>query len=421
MAVAQRLTSVLRPGDSLARLSGDEFVILCEDLDESSQVDELTLRFNAALARPFCLSSTVVNVTASVGVAVTGPACRAPEQLIRDADLAMYRTKRRRVGSHDVLDLPGLHLAGYQAGLAHNLPGAVERGECHVEYQPIVDTAAGQLAGVEALLRWTHPARGPVSPTVLVPFAEQSGQITELGQWVLEQACRDHHRWQRQPGPGIGISVNVSAHQLMGSGFTSTVGDILTSTSTDPGQVTLEITESVLVRDEQRALVVLSELKDIGVTLALDDFGTGYSSLGYLNTLPVDTIKIDQTFIATLTAEPRSQRIITAIIALAHSLGMNVISEGVETADQHRELTKLGSDSCQGFYFARPMPAEKLDAFIQHQDNRNASLEPERQRDPVHRAGRAHRIGDRPVSAAQPPAGVPPVSQDGPPVGPRRP
>ena len=374
VAIAERLTSVLRPGDSLARLSGDEFVILCENLDESSQLDALALRFDTALTRPFRLSHTEVNVTASIGVAVTGPGSHAPEELIYNADLAMYRNKRHRNASHDFPDQRALHLAGYQAGLARSLPGAVDRGELHVEYQPIVAAVSGHLTGVEALVRWIHPAHGPVSPTILIPFAERSGQILELGKWVLEQACADHQRWRRQPGAVFGMSVNVSAHQIMAAGFAATVAGILENTSTDPGLLTLEVTESVFVRDEQRALVVLNDLKAIGVTLALDDFGTGYSSLGYLNTLPVDTIKIDQTFVATLTHDPDSQRIVTAIIALAHSLEMTVVAEGVETANQHRELTNLGSDSCQGFYYGQPMPATDLTPITRHQQGAGASF-----------------------------------------------
>jgi len=374
VAVARRLTQSVRPGDSLARLSGDEFVILCEDLDASTQVDALALRFDAELARPFELSRSEVNVTASIGVAVTGPGCRSPEELIHDADLAMYRNKRHHTTHDHVVDLRTLHLAGFQAGLARSLPGAIGRDEFHVEYQPIVDTAHGQTTSVEALLRWTHPTRGPISPTVLIPFAEQSGQIIELGQWVLEQACTHHQLWQHQPGMAIGLSVNVSAHQLMAAGFATTVASILESTSTDPHLVTLEVTESVFVRDDRRALVVFNELKEIGVTLALDDFGTGYSSLAYLNTLPVDTIKIDQSFTATLTPEADSQRIVAAIIALAHSLEMTVVAEGVETANQHRQLTKMGSDACQGFYFGKPMPATNLHTFLKHQQAAGAPL-----------------------------------------------
>ena len=278
----------------------------------------------------------------------------------------MYSQKRERVAGHDGLDLRKLRLARRQGGLAHSLPGAIDRGELHVEYQPIVDATDGQLTGVEALLRWTHPGRGPVSPTVFIPFAEQSGQIIELGQWVLERAWTDRDLCQQHRAVDIGLAVNVSAHQFMAAGFTETIAKVLDRTSTDPGLLTLEVTESVFVRDQQRAVVVLNEIKDIGVKLALDDFGTGYSSLGYLTTLPIDSIKIDRTFTAKVTKDPDSQRIVTAIIQLAHSLGMTVVSEGVETASQHHELTHLGSDSCQGFYFARPMPATSLNTLIQH-------------------------------------------------------
>jgi diguanylate cyclase (GGDEF)-like protein len=370
VAVGNRLTGVLRPGDSLARLSGDEFVILCEDLEDPSQADTLAARFDAELAQPFELSGIEVNLTASIGVAVTGRDGhdgQAPDELIHDADLAMYRQKRERPVSDDVVDLRELHLAGHQAGLAQSLPGALGRGELHVEYQPIVNAADRRLTGVEALLRWTHPARGPVSPTVFIPFAEQSGQIVELGHWVLQHACTDRGDWQQYQTADIGMSVNVSAHQLMTAGFAETVATVLESTSTDPGLLTLEVTESVFVRDEQRALVVLNELRELGVKLALDDFGTGYSCLGYLNTLPITTIKVDHTFIARLTDEPASQRIVTAIIALAHSLEMTVVCEGVETAEQRQQLDQLKSDACQGFYFAKPMTAASLDSLIQRQ------------------------------------------------------
>ncbi len=365
MAVAERLTAMLRPGDSLARLSGDEFVILCEDLADPAAADPIAVRLDAELARPFDLSRVEVTVSASIGIAFTGQKTESPEELLSDADLAMYRSKRDRVGSGDVLDLRHLHLAGHQAGLARGLPGAIARGELHLDYQPIVDAADGEVTGVEALLRWTPPARGPVAPTVFIPFAEQSGQIIELGGWVLEHACADRHHWQQHSPTRIGMSVNVSAHQFMSAGFAMTVQTVLASTETDPALLTMEVTESVFVRDEERALVVLEELKEIGVKLALDDFGTGYSSLGYLNTLPIDTIKVDQTFIAKLSEKPSSRETVTVIIGLAHSIGMTVVCEGVETAQQRDQVTALGSDGCQGFYFAKPMLASSVDDLIQ--------------------------------------------------------
>jgi diguanylate cyclase (GGDEF)-like protein len=366
LAVAKRLTRLLRPGDSVARLSGDEFVILCEDLADPSAADPIALRLNAEMSRPFALSRGDLTATASIGIAFVGRGSDSPDELLHDADLAMYQAKRARAGTHDVLDLRQLHLAGQHASLARGLPGAIGRGELHLAYQPIVDAQTGRLLGVEALLRWMHPSRGPVSPSVFIPFAEQSGQIVELGQWVLEQACEDRKQWQQHTHAEIALSVNVSAHQFMSGGFAETVAAVLASTSTDPAMLTLEVTESVFVRDENRALVVLGELKGTGVNLALDDFGTGYSSLGYLTSLPIDEIKIDRTFIAKLSAKPGSEKVVTAIIGLAHSLGMTVVSEGIETAKQSQTVTELGSDSCQGFYFAKPMLAPGVDALVQH-------------------------------------------------------
>ncbi len=308
-----------------------------------------------------------MTITASIGIAFTGNGNDVPEDLLHDADLAMYRSKQDGTGAVGVLDLRERHLAGHQAGLASGLVGADARGEMHIEYQPIVDARDGRLTAVEALLRWTHPNRGIVSPTVFIPFAEQSGQIVELGRWVLEQALSDHHRWQTADPANIGMSVNVSAHQFMSAGFADTVAAVLVRTSADPALLTLEVTERVFVKDEKRALVVLAELKELGVKLALDDFGTGYSSLGYLNSLPIDTIKVNQSFIGKLSEDPGSQTIAAAIIGLAHGLGMTVVCEGIETAEQHDLVLKLGSDFCQGFYFAKPMPAPKFDALIRQQ------------------------------------------------------
>jgi diguanylate cyclase (GGDEF)-like protein len=367
VAVAERLRGMLRPGDSLARLAGDEFVILCEGLVDEAAADPIAVRLDAELSRPFPLSGIEVTMSASIGIAFAGRGTESPADLLRDADLAMYRLKRGRVRGHEVLDLRELHLAGHHVGLARGLPGALSRGELHLDYQPIVEASDGRTKGVEALLRWTHPVRGPISPDVFVPFAEQSGQIVELGRWVLEQACADRQRWQEHSATTIAMSVNVSAHQFMSAGFAQTVDAALTITSTDASLLTLEMTENVFLRDEERALVVLTELKSLGVKLALDDFGTGYSSLSYLNALPMDTIKVDQTFISGLSDQSNSQKIVNAIIGLAHSLGMTVVSEGVETAPQYRELVQLGSDRCQGFYFAKPMRANLIDALLRAQ------------------------------------------------------
>jgi len=373
VAVAERLTRLLQPGDSVARLSGDEFVILCEDVGDTASVDPLAMRMDAELSRPFDLSGIKVTASASIGIAFTGQETESPEELLHDADLAMYQSKRDRIDSRGILDLRQMHLAGHQAGLARGLSGAIAGEELHLEYQPIVESSDGRITGVEALLRWNHPSRGPISPTVFIPFAERSGLIIDLGRWVLEQACADRQNWQRQSPTDITMSVNVSVHQLMSAGLAQTVATALTNTSTDPSLLTLEVTESVFARDEKRALVVLNELKQIGVKLALDDFGTGYSSLSYLNAMPIDAIKVDRRFVAQLADQPSSREIVNAIIGLAHGLGMTVVSEGVETAEQHHELTQLGSDLCQGFYFAKPMLAALVDPLIRIQADGNCA------------------------------------------------
>jgi diguanylate cyclase (GGDEF)-like protein len=366
VAVAERLTGMLRPGDTLSRLSGDEFVILCEDLEDAPQADEIAVRINAVMAPPFVLSDIEVSITASIGIAFTGRENEDPAQLLQDADLAMYQTKRQDA-SRNGFDLRDLHLAEHQAGLQRALPGAAGRGELHLDYQPIVVTADGRLAGVEALLRWTHPIRGLVAPTLLIPLAEQADLMGELGQWVLQQALSDRRQWEDPRAYGLPISVNVSAQQFMHNGFADLVAAALSDSSTDPRLLTLEVTESIFLRDSERALIVLSDLKKIGVSIALDDFGTGYSSLSYLLEYPVDTVKSDRSFIAKLGHDPASHAVMNAVIQLAHGLRMTVVAEGVETAAQHDQLSQLGCNYCQGFHYARPMSASNLTTLIQHQ------------------------------------------------------
>jgi len=287
-----------------------------------------------------------------------------PDQVLQDADRATYRTKHQNVDTRQLPDV-----AEDQRNLKDELPGAAERGELHLEYQPIVAATNRQLTGVEALIRWKHPTHGMVAPSVLIPLAEQSGLIIELGRWVLEQAWADRQHWHPQRAKDLTMSVNVSAHQFMSAGFADTVQTVLDGAPTDPGLLTLEVTESVFVRDSEPALQALNGLNEIGIKLALDDFGTGYSSLGYLMKFPIDTLKIDRTFIANIERDAASHTIVTAVIQLAHDLGMTVVSEGVESVGQQRELTRLGCDCLQGFYFARPMPASNVNALIQHAPN----------------------------------------------------
>jgi len=364
VAVAQRLEAVLRPGDTLARLAGDEFVILCEGLDTPARADAIAARIGAEFAAPFQLEVAEIDVTASVGIALLGRDDQRPEELLQDADMAMYQAKRRGGARHQIIDLSEKRRTLQQVNLERELRGAATRGELHLEYQPIVETGNGRMTGVEALLRWAHPSQGLVAPSALVPIAERSGLINEIGRWVLAKACLD-----RLPGSGrsvidnLTVSVNVSGHQLMSPGFPATVADVLSDTETDPQRVTLEVTESVFVHDGGRALGVLAELKDLGLKIALDDFGTGYSSLQYLKQFPIDIVKIDQKFVCDLEHDAASHAIVYTIVELAHVLGMTAVAEGVETAEQHQLLASIGCDFCQGFYFAHPLPADDLDAL----------------------------------------------------------
>jgi diguanylate cyclase (GGDEF)-like protein len=362
IAVAARLHGLLRPADTVARMSGDEFVVLCEDLGDESQARTLAQRIVNALAAPFVLSDAQVNVTASVGIAFAGLGDNVPDQILHDADEAMYQAKRAGGSRHQLIDLRERLHTETRASLEQDLRTAAARGELSLGYQPIVRTSDGQITGVEALLRWNHPERGSIPPLMLISIAEQSDLVIDIGSWVLERACGDFHRitkeWRQ---PQLELHVNISPHQLMGRDFCRTVETALESTGHEPSLLTLEMTESVYVEDGERALVVLEDLKRMGVRLALDDFGTGYSSLSYLQRFPIDAVKIDRGYTAKLGQDPASGVIVAAVIDLAHALGKTVIAEGVETTDQRNLLSSLGCDCCQGHFFAFPMAADDLE------------------------------------------------------------
>jgi len=367
VAVAERLTDLLRPGDTLARLAGDEFVILCEDFEDPSMVEGLADRIDAGMNRPFLLSGHLLNVTASVGIAYSGPGEKVPERILRDADTAMYQAKRRGGAGHQVLDLREQERVTDLASMSRDLNGVLTRGELSAHYQPIVGTAGGRMVGVEALMRWSHPTRGDIPPTLLIPLAEESRVMAEVGRWMLERACLDLNRWNHMyvSAEPLRLSVNVSPHELLLGDYLPMMASVLAGTHTDPRDVTIEVTEGVLLKDPERALVILNDLKELGVTIALDDFGTGYSSLSYLNDFPVDIVKIDQSFVATIGRDTHGMTILSAIVDLAHALGKTVVAEGLETASQYRGVAALGCEASQGFYFARPMPAEGIDDLLE--------------------------------------------------------
>jgi diguanylate cyclase (GGDEF)-like protein len=366
VAVAARLRRVLRAGDTLARLSGDEFVIMCEALDKPEMAERVAERVAESFLQPFQLDGDTLQITASVGLAFCGPGEEIPETLLRDADFAMYQAKQAGGGRHQISD-PAARLATDRRGrLSRELRSAVGRSEFELAYQPLVDVRDGTLTAVEALLRWQHPDRGWVMPAEILPIAEPTGLILEIGEYVLTQACRDLAHWQEAYGSATipSITVNVSAYQVMAPGFEDTVARVLESTGTDPARVLLEVTESAFLEDGPRALSVLEKTKQLGVGLVLDDFGTGYSSLNYLRRFPFDIIKIDQIFVSGLATDPGARKIVGAIIDLAHALELSVVAEGVETAAQLADVTSLGTDRAQGYYLCRPMLLNQIDQRI---------------------------------------------------------
>jgi diguanylate cyclase (GGDEF)-like protein len=360
MAVSSRLTNVLRPGDTLARLSGDEFVMVCEGLEEEGQIEGLATRLDVAIATPFDLSGSVVALSASIGIAFAG-LDSDPERLLHSADTAMYQVKRKGGAHHEVLDKDKRGHRG--ESLQRDLSQAVQRRELRLEYQPIVRLTDGRVTSLEALLRWDHRDRGLIPPSVLIPLAEQSGDITEIGRWVLEHACNAQQRWVVQSGTeSFPMAVNISAHQLMASGFLAMVETTLDLIGTDPKDICLEITAGAFVQDGERALTVLSQLKELGVQVALDGFE--YSSMTYLMEFPFDVVKFDATCIANITESKANHAIVAKTIELAHLLDLVVVCEGVETAEQNRKVTALGADSCQGFYLSPPMTAQMVDDLV---------------------------------------------------------
>jgi diguanylate cyclase (GGDEF)-like protein len=359
--VAARLRATVRPGDLVARFGGDEFVVVCEGVDEDDAVT-LAERIGAALAVPVRLGGVDVRPHASVGVTVQTAEHGAAEELIRDCDIAMYQAKSGGKGRITVLDQQARAEARDRLRMVTELREAIERREITLLYQPIFSAADGTPVAVESLARWHHPQRGPISPAVFVALAEESGLIGGLGLLVLDETCRQLAEWDRLLGVAAPqrANVNVSALQLDDCLHGHVVA-ALERHGLDPSRLSIEITESALMQDPSSAREVLIQLRDLGVSLAIDDFGTGYSSLAYLRHLPVDCLKVDRSFVAEL-AEGHTE-IASAVIALARSLDLTTVAEGVETEEQAAQLVDLGAGFLQGFNLARPMTGSRTAAW----------------------------------------------------------
>jgi len=371
--VAQRLHGSLRIGDTLGRFGGDEFVALLEDLDSEAEALAVAERLLASLAEPFQLGDRDIIVTASAGVVIGDGTHLGPDECIREADVAMYRAKARGGGCFDVFhhELEGGALP--RLDLEIDLRRAISEGELEVHYQPVLRTR-GPIVGVEALVRWRHPVRGLVSPAEFIPLAEETGLILPLGRFVLDEACRQVGEWRRRYREldGLVVSVNLSPRQFRQADLDRQVATALERSGLDPRSLCLEVTEGVMVEDVESATSTLNRLKALGVAISVDDFGTGYSSLSYLKRFPLDYVKIDRSFVAGLDEKVDSE-IVRSVIRLAAAIGISVVAEGVETAEQLDRLESLGCPLVQGYFLARPQPAGDIEALLLASARRSAA------------------------------------------------
>jgi diguanylate cyclase (GGDEF)-like protein len=360
VAVAERLGHSLRRHETLARFGGDEFVILCEDIFDDGDAVAVAERVLKSFSIPFHLATGETTAAASIGIAVGVHPDQEPDELIRDADAAMYRAKAAGGGRLLLFDELTRERALARMHTENAIRKAIEREEFRVFFQPEVSISGDKIIGLEALVRWEHPERGLVAPGEFIGLAEETGMIVPIGEWVLREACRHAVEWQRRSVEPLTLRVNVSARQLAEEGLPQTVADVIAESGIEPGRLCLEVTESVLIEDPESSIRKLSELKELGVLIAVDDFGTGYSSLEYLRRLPVDCVKIDRSFVRGLPDSSEDTAIVTAVIALGHTLKLSVTAEGVETQAQLGKLQAAGCDTAQGFLFYRPEPPEQV-------------------------------------------------------------
>jgi diguanylate cyclase (GGDEF)-like protein/PAS domain S-box-containing protein len=366
VVVARRLESVLSPGDTVARLGGDEFAVMLDQLNAPEEAEWIAERIQQALRAPLTIGDRTVYTTVSIGLVLSDQGYERAEEIARDADTAMYQAKMGRRARHVMFnpDMRQKALSHFQ--LENDLRSAIERGELRVYYQPIVALATGRVVAVEALARWHHPNYGLIPPDQFIPLAEEIGLIGVIGQWMLQEACLQVRRWHtRYPHRAdVWVNVNLSAHQLAQPDLMDQIANTIATNNLPARAIKLEITENAFITHRETAAAQLAELRSLGVGVCIDDFGTGYSSLSYLSQFPVDTLKIDRIFIGQLSVARGHREIVKAIITLAHSLGMTVVAEGVETAEQANELRALRCEYAQGWLFGQALPPEQVEMLV---------------------------------------------------------
>lgn len=359
-SVAARLQRVVRESDTIARLGGDEFVILIPGLGESKGAALIASNVLKALSAPFCHDGRILHLSASIGISVfpqDGDTC---DSLLMHADVAMYRAKAKGRNCFQTYSREMGIQALARMGLESALRDALERDQLELHYQPQIDGISGNIVGVEALVRWHHPELGMVSPIEFIPLAEETGLIIPIGEWVLRTACAQAVAWHAIGHTSLSMAVNMSAKQFQQQDVPSIVRQVLQDSGLPPQSLELELTETTLMHDTEAAVEAMRQIKSLGVRLALDDFGTGYSSLSYLKRFPIDVIKIDKSFTNEVTSDEDAASITRAIIAMARSMNMTTVGEGVETAEQFKLLSALGCDVMQGYHICRPLSADKI-------------------------------------------------------------
>ncbi len=372
VAFAERLERTLRPVDTLARFGGDEFAILITGMVDATDAVRVAQRIQDELSEPFVLDKNSAFATASIGIALSSSGYDRPEDILRDADIAMYRAKENGKARYELFD-HGMHArAVSRLQLESDLRQAIENKEFCVYYQPIVSLETGRLAGFEALVRWNHPRRGLVSPADFIPVAEETGLIVPIGEWVLNEACAHVRQWQLDSPShrSLSLSVNLSARQVAQPDLLDRIKEALTTSKLNPHCLKLEITESVVMENAEAAVLMFKQLRSLGVQLSIDDFGTGYSSLSYLHRFPLNYLKIDRSFVSRLTTD-NDNAIVRTISTLARNLGMEVIAEGIETDEQYQQLKMLGCEYGQGFLFSRPVNNDDVQHLLAHDARRD--------------------------------------------------
>jgi diguanylate cyclase (GGDEF)-like protein len=362
--VAKRLTRSIRPSDTAARLGGDEFILLLSDLASVDDVTKVIKRIHGSFDAPVNLKGHELTVTASIGVSVFPADGADAEELIKNADTAMYRAKAEGRNNAQFYT-PAMNETGMEwIRLERKLRVAIEKEEFVLHYQPQIDLSTGKVIAVESLVRWQEPETGLIPPGGFIKMAEDTGLIVQIGEWVLRKSCMDCKRWHDMSLNRVHVSVNLSMRQFKREGFVATVAGVLEETGLPPEKLELELTESIIIEDADETVKKLQELKNMGVRLAIDDFGTGYSSLAYLKRMPLDVLKIDQSFVRDINVDEGDRAICAAVIRLAGSLGIKVVAEGVETTEQLGLLKELDCGYIQGYLVTKPVPYSDVQEYL---------------------------------------------------------